>query len=172
MPYQIIMELKKIIDHIRNRSYMGGVEREMVRIKATGEVFTPTVVVQHMLDTMDQALFTDLTKTVIDNSCGDGQLISEALIRKLEAVAVNGKVTAKQFEQALSTIYGVDLMPDNVKLCQDRLLCGREDLRHIVEQNIVCADALRYHYRFDSSHPYDDEVKARQAKQQIEDLFA
>jgi hypothetical protein len=31
-------------------------------------------------------------------------------------------------------------------------------LRHIVEKNIVCADALRYHYRFDDSHPYDDEA--------------
>ena len=62
------------------------------------------------------------------------------------------------FEQALSTIYGVDLMQDNVEECKKRLLCGREDLRHIVENNIVCADALRYHYRFDGSHPYDDEV--------------
>jgi hypothetical protein len=82
----------------------------------------------------------------LDNSCGDGQFLSEVLIRKLE----NGST----FEQALSTIYGVDLMPDNVKLCQDRLLCGQEQYRHIVEQNIVCADALRYHYRFDGTDPY------------------
>ena len=72
--------------------------------------------------------------------------MSEVLIRKLE----NGI----DFEQALSTIYGVDLMQDNVDLCRERLLCGREDLRHIVEQNIVCADALRYHYRFDNTDPY------------------
>ena len=85
------------------------------------------------------------SKTFIDNSCGDGQFLGEILIRKVE----NGI----DFETALSTIYGVDLMPDNVKLCQDRLLCGREDLRHIVEQNIVCADALRYHYRFDGTDP-------------------
>ena len=95
-------------------------------------------------------IFNDPKKTVIDNSCGDGQLISEALIRKVE----NGST----FEQALSTVYGVDLMEDNVELCKERLLCGREDLRHIVEKNIVCADALRYHYRFDDSHPYDDEA--------------
>jgi len=25
--------------------------------------------------------------------------------------------------------------------------------KHIVEQNIVCADALTYHYRFDSTAP-------------------
>jgi 2-polyprenyl-3-methyl-5-hydroxy-6-metoxy-1,4-benzoquinol methylase len=145
-----MIELEQIIDHIRNRSYMSGIEREGARVKATGEVFTPTVVAQHMLDTMDQTIFNDPKKTVIDNSCGDGQLISEALIRKVE----NGI----DFKQALSTVYGVDLMEDNVELCKERLLCGREDLRHIVEKNIVCADALRYHYRFDDSHPYDDEA--------------
>ena len=140
------MDVTKAIQHIRERSYMSGVERENVRIKATGEVFTPTETAQHMLDTMDQSLFTDSSKTILDHSCGDGQLLGEALIRKLE----NGI----DFETALSTIYGVDLMQDNIDLCRERLLCGREDLRHIVEQNIVCADGLRYHYRFDGSDPY------------------
>jgi|SaaInl5LU_22_DNA_1037371.scaffolds.fasta_scaffold10408_2 hypothetical protein len=154
-----MIELEQIIDHIRNRSYMSGIEREGARVKATGEVFTPTVVAQHMLDTMDQTIFSDPKKTVIDNSCGDGQLISEALIRKVE----NGI----DFEQALSTVYGVDLMEDNVELCRERLLCGREDLRHIVEQNIVCADGLRYHYRFDDSHPYDDEQKEQEFEERL-----
>lgn len=142
-------EIEKIIDHIRNRSYMSGIEREDSRVKATGEVFTPTDVAQHMLDTMDQDIFSDPKKTIIDNSCGDGQMIGEALIRKVES--------GVDFEQAISTIYGVDLMQDNVDECRSRLLCGREDLRHIVEKNIVCADGLRYHYRFDGSHPYETE---------------
>ena len=129
---------------------MSGIERDKARVKATGEVFTPTPLVQEILDTLDQSLFKDPSKTFIDPTCGDGQFLGEALIRKLE----NGST----FEQALSTIYGVDLMQDNVELCRERLLCGREDLRHIVEQNIVCADALRYHYRFDGSDPYDDEA--------------
>jgi len=150
------MFLYKIIDHIRNRSYMSGIERDKTRIKATGEIFTPTDRVIHTilkLEDEDTTLFSDSTKTFLDNSCGDGQFLGEVLIRKVE----NGI----DFETALSTIYGVDLMEDNVELCRERLLCGREDLRHIVEQNIVCADALRYHYRFDNSHPYDDELKDR-----------
>lgn len=141
--------LSKIINHIRNRTYMSGVERDRTRVKLTGEVFTPTLLAQEILDRFDHNLFTDSTKTFLDPSCGDGQFLGEVLIRKME----NGST----FEQALETIYGVDLMPDNVKLCQDRLLCGREDLRHIVEKNIVCADALKYHYRFDGSDPYETE---------------
>lgn len=155
--------LNEVIDHIRNRTYMGGVERDKLRVKATGEVFTPTELVREMLEKIPVNQFTDPTKTFLDNSCGDGQFLGEVLIRKME----NGST----FEHALSTIYGVDLMQDNVDLCRERLLCGREDLRHIVEQNIVCADALRYHYRFDGSYPYDDEVKQQEAKERFKSLF-
>ena len=119
---------------------MSGIERDNLRIKVTNEVFTPTELVQEVLDRLPQELFTDPTKTFCDPSCGDGQFLSEVLIRKIE----NGI----DFETALSTIYGVELMEDNVKLCHDRLLCGCEDLRHIVEKNIVCADSLEYDYLF------------------------
>jgi len=157
------MQLNDIINHARNREYMSGVEREKSRVKATGEVFTPTPLVQEILDQLPKELFEDPAKTYLDPSCGDGQFLSEVLIRKVE----NGI----DFKTALSTIYGVDLMPDNVKLCQDRLLCGREDLRHIVKQNIVCADALRYHYRFDGTDPYDDEIKEKQQQELLSTLF-
>ena len=41
-------------------------------------------------------------------------------------------------------------MPDNVQTCRDRLLCGMEQFRYIVEDNIVCANALTYDYFFKS----------------------
>lgn len=143
--------LKQTVDHIRNRSYMSGVEREQSRVKATGEVFTPTPLVQEVLDKMPQELFIDSTKTFLDPSCGDGQFLGEVLIRKME----NGI----DFETALSTIYGIDLMQDNVDLCRERLLCGREDLRHIVERNIVCADALKYDYSFNGTNKTNEELR-------------
>ena len=152
------LTLEKIIDHVRHRAYMSGIERDKLRIKSTGEVFTPTPLVQEVLNQLQQDLFSDSSKTFLDNSCGDGQFLGEILIRKVE----NGI----SFEQALQTIYGVDLMPDNVELCRERLLCGREDLRAIVENNIVCANALRYHYRFDGTDPY-----ATQQDQHFSDLF-
>jgi len=143
------MSLQDYYSHLFDREYMSGVEREKTRVKDTGEVFTPTPLVEEILDKMDQSLFSDPAKTFLDPSCGDGQFLASVLYRKLE----NGI----DFETALSTVHGIDLMQDNVELCCERLLCRREDLRHIVEQNIVCADGLRYHYRFDGSHPYDDE---------------
>ena len=132
--------IKQYIKHLRDREYMGGVAREKSRVKDTGEVFTPTELVQEILDELPQDLFKEVAKTFIDPACGDGQFLSEVLIRKLEA--------GHDFTTALGTIYGVDLMPDNVKLTQNRLLCGHEELRHIVEKNIICANGLEYDYLF------------------------
>lgn len=142
--------LSEVIDHIRNRTYMSGVQRTQARVKATGEVFTPTELVREMLDQIPIREFKDPTKTFLDNSCGDGQFLGEVLIRKME----NGST----FEQALSTTYGVDLMQDNVDLCRERLLCGCSDLAHIVERNIVCHDALTYDYSFNGTNLNQDEL--------------
>ena len=132
--------LSEVIEHVRNRSYMSGIERDQSRVKSTAEVFTPTQLVQKCLNEFPDEFWGNCNHTVCDNSCGDGQFLGEVLIRKMEH--------GSTFEQALATIYGVDLMQDNVDLCRERLLCGREDLRHIVEKNIVCHDALTYNYTF------------------------
>lgn len=140
---------------------MSGVERDQLRVKATGEVFTPTDLVREMLDQIPADQFQDPTKTFLDNSCGDGQFLGEVLIRKIE----NGAT----FDQALSTIYGIDLMQDNVDLCRDRLLCGQEHLRYIVEQNIQCRDALKFGYNFEPMGPArrrtEEKARARYEKQ-------
>jgi hypothetical protein len=119
---------------------MSGVERDESRIKATGEVFTPTPLVQEILNEMDQTLFSEPGRTFLDPACGDGQFLSEVLIRKLES--------GQDLETALKSIYGVDIMIDNVDLCRKRLLCGHEEYIHIVEKNIVCQDGTRYGYSF------------------------
>lgn len=157
------MQISKVIDHIRNRAYMEGVERDQLRVKATGEVFTPTKLVREILEQMPIDQFTDPTKTFLDNSCGDGQFLGEVLIRKME----NGST----FKQALSTIYGVDLMQDNVDECRKRLLCGSMDPEHIniVEQNIYQADALKFSYEFKpmSNTRRTREEKARSKQQKL-----
>lgn len=134
------------IEHIRNREYMSGVERDKLRIKQTAEVFTPTPLVQEMLDKMEEeepTLFSDSTKTFLDNSCGDGQFLSEVVIRKMERSSCT-------LEQALSTTYGVDLMEDNVIECRKRLSGPNPtiEILDIVHKNIVCHDALTYDYSF------------------------
>ena len=53
---------KEYIQYVRNREYMSGVERDKLRVKQTAEVFTPTLLVQEMLDKLeeqDPTLFSD-----------------------------------------------------------------------------------------------------------------
>ena len=137
------------IFHIRNREYMSGVERDKHRIKQTAEVFTPTALVQEMLDKLeeqDPTLFTDPNKTFLDNSCGDGQFLSEVIIRKIEKSNCT-------IVQALSTTYGVDLMEDNINECKRRLAGPNPtpDILKILNKNIVCHDALTYDYNFEEN---------------------
>jgi hypothetical protein len=137
------------IEHSRNHSYMSGIERDRLRVKETAEVFTPTKEVIRSLDKLEKyrpKIFSDYTNPIIDNSCGDGQFISEVVIRKMERSGCT-------LEQALSTTYGVELMKDNVKLCKERLAGPNptQEILDILDRNIVCADALTYHYRFDGT---------------------
>ena len=114
------------------------VNREDERIKKTGEVFTPTALVQEMLSNIPINNFEDKSKTFIDPACGNGQFLSEVLIKKLEF--------GIEFQTALKSIYGIDIMLDNISVCRNRLLCGQEQYRYIVEKNIVCGDALTFNY--------------------------
>ena len=138
--------LIRYITHVRNREYMSGVERDKLRVKQTAEVFTPTPLVQEMLDKLEQedpTLFSDPTKTFLDNSCGDCQFLSEVIIRKIERSGCT-------LEQALSTTFGVEFMEDNVIECRKRLVGYNPtpEILQIVEKNIVHHDALTYDYSF------------------------
>lgn len=135
--------ISEYIEHARNFKYMSGIERDTLRTKQTAEVFTPTKLVQKILDNMNQELFENPEKTFLDNCCGDGQILSEVVIRKMERGGCS-------LEQALSTTYGVDIMSDNIELCRKRLMGPNptESIIKIINNNIVCADALEYDYSF------------------------
>jgi len=137
------MELSKYIEHARNFKYMSGVERDKVRVKQTSEVFTKTKDVQICLDEFDEFIWLDKNQKFIDPACGDGQFLVEVVIRKMERSGCS-------LEQALSTTYGVDLMSDNIELCKKRLMGPNptESIIKILNNNIVCADALEYDYSF------------------------
>lgn len=51
----------------------------------------------------------------------------------------------------LESIYGVDIMEDNVEECRARLLKiagNTKKNRAIVKKHLVCADGLTYNYEF------------------------
>lgn len=134
--------LDDYISHCRDRGYMSGVERDKHRIKQTNEVFTPTYLVKEILNDIekeDPYIFTDLSKKILDNSCGDGQFLSEIVISRL-------KKTNCTLEEALINIYGIELMEDNVIECKKRLGGPNpsQEVLSILNHNIICANALSW----------------------------
>jgi hypothetical protein len=138
------MKKEDIINHIKNRPYMSGVERSDQRKKSLQEVFTTDNILKDF-DKIDHLYFADPEQPFVDPCCGDGNLLGEVLVRKIE----NGI----DFETALKQLYGCDIEQSNIDACKERLLCGRKDLQHIVDKNIVCFDSLKYHHRYDGSDP-------------------
>ena len=146
------LELIRIEQHLFSSEHLKNVHRSTDRVKSSGEHFTPIELVREVVDKLEEnepQLFTDSKKTFLDHSCGDGQFLAYILYKKLK--------NNIDFESALSSLYGVDIMEDNVETCRARLLCGRREFQPIVDRQIVIADALKYHYRFDDSWPYDDD---------------
>jgi hypothetical protein len=106
------------------------ITKDRDRVKALGEVFTPTSLVEFTLDlieTQDPTAFVDPTKTCIDSMCGDGQFLVAVKKRKLSHGISE--------QTALDTIYGIDLTQSNVDSCIRRLDQG-------LDTHIVCADSL------------------------------
>jgi len=114
--------------------------RSKERISKLGEVFTPTELVLEMLDELPVEMWED-GKTFLDPTCGNGQFLVQVLKRKI----------ALGHKETLSTIYGADIMQDNVSECKERLLAiagNTKANRKILNTNIVCEDGLVYDYSF------------------------
>jgi len=114
----------KIEKLANEHEYMGEITREQYRVKATGEVFTPTELVIEICQQLDIDQFAP-GKTVVDPACGDGQFLIVALGIKMFHFGMSR-------EDALKDIYGVDIMRDNVDLCKRRLGGG-----HIIMGNTL-----------------------------------
>lgn len=150
------MDIITYTNYVRGFGYMSHIDRTQDRKDTTQEYFTPTPLVVEMLDIIEQkhpTLFTDKTKTFLDNCCGDGQFLVEVVIRKMEKSGCT-------LVEALQTTYGVELMEDNVTLCRRRLMGPNptKEIIDIVNTNIVCHDALTYDYSFNTTNKTVTEV--------------
>lgn len=120
------------------------------RRKITAEDFTPKYLIDEMLSKLPNEIWEDPSKTFCDKEAGNGNFLVCVLARKLSH---NHPPL-----QALSTIYGVELMQDNVDEMKDRMLqvlldalpdlddTQKAQAIEIINHNIVCHDALTWDY--------------------------
>lgn len=95
------------------------------RVAERGEVFTAEREVNAMLDLVKQET-ERIDSRFLEPACGNGNFLVEILRRKLEVVKRQYQKQLGELELqttiALSSIYGVDIMKDNVEECCQRLL--------------------------------------------------
>lgn len=95
------------------------------RVTDHGEVFTSDREVNAMLDLVKQET-ERIDSRFLEPACGTGNFLVEILKRKLTAVENRYSKSQLEYERysilAISSIYGVDILNDNVKICRDRLL--------------------------------------------------
>jgi hypothetical protein len=132
------------------------------RVIDHGEVFTPPELVSNMLDLVAHECVR-IESRFLEPACGDGNFLAEVLRRKLLTVDQRNKSNQTKWERdailAVCSIYGIDLLPDNVDICRKRLLKIVQDRYHerfteslsseaenafafILSRNIVQGDAL------------------------------
>lgn len=132
------------------------------RVADHGEVFTPEREVNAMLDLVKEEV-ERIDSRILEPACGNGNFVSEILQRKLKTVTNLYKDDQIKWEKfailAISSIYGIDILQDNVEECRNRLLsifletfekvfekeCSdycKNTAAFILDKNIILGDTL------------------------------
>lgn len=143
------------------------------RVADHGEVYTSAREVNAMLDLVAQEM-ERIESRVLEPACGNGNFLAEVLNRKLEVVARKYANSRFEFERyaiiAICSVYGIDILQDNVASCRDRLLRILIDryrqefgpamnvsllasAEYVLSKNIVWGDALTLKKVDDPSQP-------------------
>ncbi len=133
------------------------------RVADHGEVLTGSREVNAMLELVKQET-ERVDSRFLEPACGNGNFLAVVLERKLAVVEKRYAKSQLDFERyavlGVSSIYGVDILDDNVRQCRERLYgvfdrdfysplfkkrarseC-RDAVRFILERNIIWGDAL------------------------------
>ena len=134
------------------------------RVAAHGEVFTAEREVKAMCDLVADEC-NRIDSRFLEPACGEGAFLAEILTRKLAVCKqkYGTPLLRPDYERAsvnaVMSIYGVELLPDNAEACRQRMfelwnnayvaVCGattndscREVVKYILTQNILCGDEI------------------------------
>ncbi len=132
------------------------------RVADHGEVLTSKREVNAMLDLVKQET-ERIESRFLEPACGTGNFLTEILERKLGIVETRYRKSQLEYERnavlAISSIYGIDILEDNVVECRKRLFvifdqkyCNlfkekakdecRNAIKYILGRNIIWGNAL------------------------------
>ena len=115
--------------------------------KSTQEFFTPYSIVKRICAQIPDEDWADPTKTLLASSFGNGQFVVYIVWNRIQH--------GIDWQTALKTLYGVELMFDNVLECHDRVIDLLTKLnidfdeytaRKIMKKNLVCSDFFKWDF--------------------------
>ena len=125
-------------------------DTRVARRKGSGgsqEYFTPYSIVKRMCDKITDDDWSDSTKTFLEPSFGSGQFVVYIVWNRIQH--------GVDWETALKTLYGVELMLDNVLECHNRVIdlltklgieFDERTARKIMKKNLVCSDFFKWDF--------------------------
>jgi len=168
------------------------------RVTNHGEVFTHEREANGMLDLVKNET-ERLDSRFLEPACGTGNFLVEVLNRKLVVLRNKYKKSQPEYEKygviVISSLYGIDLLEDNIEECRERLLkifekeytsIFKHDFKHqyvkvlkfILSKNMVSGDALTMKGNkgkplvfSEWSMPYNDS-KIKRKEYSFKDIFS
>ena len=115
--------------------------------KSTQEFFTPYEIVKRMADKIPESTWSDPTKTFCEPCFGNGQFVLYIIWNRIQH--------GIDWETALRTCYGVELMQDNVIETHSRVFklldalnvdYDKDVAMSIMYENLVCSDFFEWDF--------------------------
>ena len=88
--------------------------RSRERVSDLGEVFTPEHIVKEMHDLLPPEKWAERDMVYLEPTCGNGQFLVQAVRMKMDSGLTP--------EQAVNTVFGLDIMQDNIEESRKRVL--------------------------------------------------
>jgi len=111
------------------------------------EFFTPYEIVKKMADKISEVDWSNSEKTFLEPSFGNGQFVIYIIYNRIQH--------GVSWKDALSTLYGVELLPDNVQETKDRIILllsemeieyDKKEAMKIMDHNLVCSDFFKWDF--------------------------
>lgn len=116
-------------------------------VGSTQEFFTPFSIVERMASKFSDTDWADPSKTFLEPSFGNGNFVIYIVWKRI--------TSGVSWRDTLSTLYGVELMADNVAECKERVLelldkmgveYDRDVAMLIMDKNLVCSDFFEWDF--------------------------
>ena len=115
--------------------------------KSTAEFFTPYEIVKKMAEKVSEEVWADPTKTFCEPCFGNGQFLLYIIWKRLTC--------GIEVKQVFETLYGVELMADNVAETKERIFnllntmqvkYNKEEIQQILDEHLVCSDFFEWDF--------------------------